>query len=129
MINKIAVSFEFEKTRTFDPRPEGIPDSFYVFTAPRPLAGTKTWRGSGGQGWHYSAVDPSDEFMKQNFLITLKRNAASFVEYVTEQDYLKWLESYFEDEAERKEVLADPELLEHYKEAFVKEAEKEKVSL
>lgn len=117
-------SVEIPVSCTFDKRPETIPADWYIFTAPRPLPGDETWRGSGGHGWHFAALDPKNERL-QIFLSRIRIDGASLVRYLSEEEYRQWLEGYIEDKEELAEVLNDPMLLEHYKQSFIKEAEQD----
>ncbi len=121
MIKKFAITTEMKSDVTFDKRPEDVPANYLIFTAPRPLPGVKTWRGSKGYGWHFAAIDPKDSEMAPIYLKSLKQNAATLLRYVTEKEYREWLPTYFEEKEELNLVLKDPELFEYYKDRFVEE--------
>lgn len=42
----------------------GVPDTWEIYNAPRPLYGTKTWTNPQGMrsGWFFAAIDPDDQY-------------------------------------------------------------------
>ena len=119
---------EVKSIRTFDKRPEDIPESWLIFVAPRPIFGEKEWRGSGGHGWHYAAVDPSDEYMFNIHIKGIQKNDARLIQYCSEKDFMSWLEKEMSQE-ELKEVLSEKMVLESMKDNYIREGEDKVVAL
>ena len=76
--------------------PEAIPDGWPVFNAPRPLYGQMAWRGQFLSGIFYTAVDPADRW-SDGFIKRNHENDASLVKFVTHQDILAEVVTYYKE--------------------------------
>lgn len=99
-----------------------------IFVAPRPLPGTKIWRGSGGLGSHYAALNPKDENYEM-FLRRIVRDHGTLVKYTKEEDFFSWLKKKVEDPEIYAEILQDPDLIKTMKQNFIQDSEGEEVTL
>lgn len=127
-MNRLAIAYKVKSTRTFDKRPSDVPEDWLIFVAPRPLPGTKTWRGSGGFGWHYAALDPKDENYEM-FLSRIARDQGNLVLYTKEEEFLSWLKKEVEDPEEYAQILQDSDLVEMMKQNFIRDSEDKEVTL
>ncbi len=86
--------------------PEGLPEGSIILNAPRPLYGSREWRGEFSHGVFYVAVSPTDEYRERMLKDDLALDAWE-IRFVTAEEWRQRVMAYSARMCEKHKVRSE----------------------